>query len=108
MLYTQLTSRPFLTTENNFNIENDQIIKTRKIVVHTFTLADVDDPEIYAAEPLLEWERSEQGQWVMANAVSDVKWNKFIDQSWYGYRYKITAELKESDISYFLLKWGSK
>ena len=32
------------------------------LVVHEFTLGDVDDPEIYAAVPLYEWQLSDAGK----------------------------------------------
>ena len=44
-------------------------MKTHKFTVHTFNMGDVEDPEIYAAGPLFEWQNTENGKWVMENAV---------------------------------------
>ena len=33
----------------------------RTILVHEFIIGDVEDPEIYAADPLLKWQESEEG-----------------------------------------------
>ena len=68
-------------------------------------MGDVDDPDLYAAQPLWEFEKSEKGQWVMAHALESPIYNRFIDQMYYGYKYKISARLTEQDITYFLLRW---
>lgn len=105
MAYTELYPKPF-KLEHSFKIENNQVVETKEIVVHTFRLGDVEDPELYAAAPLIEWEKSEQGQWVMEHAVEQPMWHKNIDHVHYGYSFAITAKLRGSDISYFMLKWG--
>ena len=57
-------------------IEKDgqEIVKEiHKIVVHQFYMGDVEDPDIYAAEPIWNWEKSEQGQflkWILLPAYS--------------------------------------
>ncbi len=79
-----------------------------KVKVHEFTMGDVDDFEIYVAEPLLKWEKSEQGQWVMANASEVPYWTSGWDLNSYGTKVSIIAELKEEDATYFNLKWGIK
>jgi hypothetical protein len=106
MAYTELYPSPPYRLEHNYKIENHQVVETKEIVVHTFQLSDVEDPEIYAAESLLEWQNSEQGQWVMEHATEPPKWHKNIDYVHYGYKFAITAKLKGSDISYYMLKWG--
>lgn len=79
-----------------------------KLEVHRFSLGDVDDPEIYAAEPLIEWERSEAGQWVMENAIDIPYWARDINPFTYGYVFRIVATLTEKDAVYYNLKWGNK
>jgi hypothetical protein len=74
-------------------------------VVHSFMMGDVEDPDLYAAQPLWEWENSEMGQWVMENAVETPMWQRMIDHTTYGTRYAITAKLKDADHTYFLLKY---
>lgn len=86
---------------------NTQIVETAKIPVHNFFVSDVDDPDIYAAEPILEWEKSTMGQWVMKHAVSTPKWYSHLNPSTYGYRYVIIAELEMPKITEFYLRWGS-
>lgn len=77
-----------------------------KVVVHRFRLGDVEDPEIYAAEPLWQWQKSEQGQFVMKHAVEQPEYHQHIDHMHYGYQYAITAKLEKKKLSEFLLKWG--
>ena len=77
-----------------------------KICVHDFMLSDVDDPDIYAAEPLYKWQQSEQGQWVMKHSVHQPYYNIAVDHNCYGYKCKIYADLSEIDLTYFKLKWA--
>lgn len=74
--------------------------------VHSFLLADVEDPELYAAEPLLAWEKSDHGQWVMANAAETPTWNMIADPMTYGHRVVIRAKLTEENATYYMLKWA--
>jgi len=77
----------------------------RQITFHTFTMGDVDDVDIYVAQPIWEWQQTEQGKWVMENC-SDPKYQIGPDgQSW-GHRVRLYGELDEKDAVYFQLKWG--
>jgi hypothetical protein len=80
-------------------------IVTSSYVVHTFILSDVDDPDIYAAAPIWEWQQSEAGQWVMKNAYDKPSWHKQVDYMSYGYNYQIRAELTPEQITFFELKF---
>jgi hypothetical protein len=75
------------------------------LVVHEFTLGDVDDPEIYAAVPLFEWQLSDAGKWVMANAIETPQWGQCRDYHSYSLRYRVTAKLKDEDATFFKLKY---
>ena len=86
--------------------ENHNVKEIHKVVVHRFHLSDVDDPDLYAAEPLYKWEKSEQGQFVMKHAIDKPEWHKYQDISTYGYAYVIVAELEKKKLSEFYLKWG--
>jgi hypothetical protein len=78
------------------------------VVVHHFPMGDVEDPDLYAASPLYEWQQSEAGAWVMEHAVEPPFWTRQPDMESYGYRYYVVARLKEADQTYFKLKWGIK
>jgi len=78
-----------------------------KIVVHEAMLADdCEDPQIYAAAPIWEWQQSESGKWVKEHALAAPVWQTTTCISTYRYIVRIVADLKEQDITYFKLKWG--
>lgn len=74
-------------------------------IVHTIKMGDVEDPDLYIAHPLWEWQQSEAGSWVMDNAVDVPMWSRTSDQFNYGHVYTITAKLKAIDHTYFKLKF---
>jgi hypothetical protein len=82
---------------------NDRVYQ--KLIVHRFSLGDVEDPEIYAAGPIWDWQQSEAGQFVMANAGEPPTYHQHFDQFYYGYQYAITAWLADADATYFCLRW---
>jgi hypothetical protein len=79
---------------------------TLTVVVHEFMLGEVDDPDLYAAPSLWDWQNSEVGEWVMANATETPQWGRQAGQfdNW-GYRYRVTAQLTEQDATFFKLKY---
>ena len=92
---------------NQFNVVDDQVVEIKTVVVHRFQMGDVDDPDLYAAQPLWEWQQSEMGQWVMNHAVDQPEWHRQADHLTYGYGYIVTAKLTAKDYTYWILKWGS-
>ena len=76
----------------------------RTVLFHQFRMGDVEDPEIYAAGPILDWEKSEVGQWVMEHAVETPVFNIHPDMESYGYKITITGQLEERDEVYYRLK----
>jgi hypothetical protein len=93
-----------------YTVEDDVVKEIHKVVVHKFDLADLvehEDPDIYAAGPLFNWERSEAGQFVMKHSVDKPKWHRHMDPMFIGYTYIIVAELEAKKLSEFYLRWGS-
>jgi hypothetical protein len=87
--------------------EDGSIEEIHKIVVHTFRIGDVEDPDIYAAEPILDWEKGEVGRFVMKHAVeNNITWQRELDFETYGYRYAIIAELPGARATEYYLRWG--
>ena len=84
----------------------ETVQEIHKIVVHKFTVGDVDDPEIYAAEPIWQWQKSDAGKFIMENAIEPPSYHRHMDISVYGYRYAIVAELEKKKLSEFYLRWG--
>jgi hypothetical protein len=81
------------------------VVKFSDMVVHRFRIGDVDDPVLYAAEPIWEWQQSEAGQFVMENAVEPPWWVRHVDHLWYGFEFAIVARMKESDQTFYTLKY---
>jgi len=77
-----------------------------KITLHTFTMGDVDDPYLYAAFPISEWQKTEHGQWVMEHAIGESTFYCNADANTYGVRVDIVGELSDQDLTYFKLRWG--
>jgi hypothetical protein len=90
-----------------YTVEDGTVKEIHKVVVHKFDLADVEDPDLYAAGPLFDWERSEAGQFVMKYAADKPEWHRHMDPMFMGYRYIIMAELESKKLSEFYLRWGS-
>jgi hypothetical protein len=76
------------------------------VVVHKFRMGDFEDPDLYAAEPLCQWQNTEMGEWVMANAVQTPSWHRAVDPHTYGYAYSIQAELSPKNYTFWWFKWG--
>lgn len=82
----------------------DRVEEVRTIVVHEFMMGDVEDPDLYAADPLLKWEKSEIGQWVMNNALETPSWHRIPDTLQFGYKYQIRAKFAGARLTEYLLR----
>ena len=89
---------------NKYNIVGDRVEETKTVIVHTFSMGDVEDPDLYAAQPLWEWQESQEGKWVMENCVEPPVWHRNADLERYGHSYAITAKLMGPALTAWLLK----
>jgi hypothetical protein len=87
---------------------DEVVVITKEIVVHNFTMGDVDDPDLYAAEPLWEWQNTVQGKWVMENALESPVWSRMADPLTFGHRYIITATFIEKKVTEYYLRFGNE
>lgn len=83
-----------------------EVLEIHKVIVHQFTISDTDDPEIYAAEPIMRWQESDSGKFVMAHSITVPVFHKQLSYPTLGYQYAITAELEKRKYSEFLLRFG--
>lgn len=102
--HSPLTHKPPL---HKYNVIGDRVEECRTVIVHQFAMGDVEDPDLYAAEPLLKWEKSEQGQWVMKNAADTPTWHRIADPASMGYRYQIRAKLMGPALTEWLLRYSA-
>jgi hypothetical protein len=86
----------------------DRAHRIHKVVVHRFRMGDVEDPDLYAAQALWEWQESEMGKWIMSKAVDTPEWHRQVDVSTYGWQYAVVAKLKEADYTFWVLKWADQ
>ena len=101
--HSPYTHRP---PKDKYIVVGDRVEEVKTIVVHEFAMGDVEDPDLYAAQPLYEWEHSEKGQWIMKNACDTPIWHRMADPATYGYKYRITAKLMGPALTEWLLKYG--
>ena len=86
---------------------NDTVHEVKEVVVYTFQMGDVEDPDLYAAEPMIEWEKSPAGQWVMTHALDTPEWFRMADPRTFGYQYQIRAKFTGPALTEWLLKHAS-
>jgi hypothetical protein len=77
-----------------------------KVIVHTIEMGDVEDPEIYAAEPILTFEKTDKGRWLMTNSYKQLEFTIQPNSRSYGWKISIWSYLNEKDLTYYSLKWG--
>ena len=78
------------------------------IVLHEFNMGDVEDPYLYAAEPIYQWQQTEKGKWVMEHALDKPVFHCLPNPELYGYRVVISGDLSPKDQTFYFLKWGVK
>ena len=93
---------------HKYNVIGDRVEEAKTVVVHKFTMGDVEDPDLYAAQPLHEWENSDIGQWVMKNACDTPTWYRIADPVSYGYKYEIHAKFMGPALTEWLLRNGGR
>ena len=76
------------------------------VIVHRFKMGDVEDPDLYAAQPLWEWQQSEMGAWVMEHSVETPMWHRQANPNQYHTDYAVQAWLKGADYTFWVLKWA--
>ena len=74
------------------------------MIFHQFNLGDVEDPDIYAAQPMWEWQQTEKGRWVMEHGL-ELAYSIYPDVQNFGYKVSITGLLNSEDEVYYTLKY---
>ena len=94
--------------DTQYKIIDDQVHEIHTVVVYRFRMGDVDDPDLYVAQPIYEWQESDAGKFIMEHAVEKPYWHRTNDIASYGHRYDIVARLSEQNETFWTLKWGNK
>jgi hypothetical protein len=95
------------TKLNEYMVIEDKVHQVHKVIVHRFQMGDVEDPDLYAAQPLWEWQQSEQGQWIMERSLETPVWHRQTNPNLYHTEYAVQAWLRGIDYSFWVLKWGN-
>ena len=76
-----------------------------KVTFHTFRMGDVDDIDIYVAQPIWEWQQTDQGRWVMDNAY-DLVYQTVADYAAWGHIIAIQGEIQDpKKLTEYFLRW---
>lgn len=68
-------------------------------------MGDVEDVDIYVAEPIYRWQQTEQGRWVMEHGHS-LTYHTQIDSMNWGYDVVIRGEINDPKrITEYFLRW---
>ena len=101
--FTQNEFAPRLAAETK--ILDGRPVRFRDVCVHTIKMGDVEDPDIYVAAPIWEWQQTDAGKFVMEHAVGKPYWIQQPDLSSYHLLYRIMARLSEQNETFWRLKW---
>ena len=102
--FTQTEFAPRLAAETK--ILDGKPVRFRDVCVHTIKMGDVEDPDIYVAAPIWEWQHTDAGKFVMEHAVGKPYWIQRRDHASYHLLYCIMARLSEQDEMFWRLKYG--
>lgn len=81
-----MTTKP----TQKYMVYNDEVYEQH--IVHRFRMSDVEDPEIYVAQPIYDWQQTEHGKWVMKHG-RDPQYHMHMEPVTYGYQIIITAHI---------------
>ncbi len=85
-----------------YQVYNDEVYERR--LIHKFRMSDCEDPEIYVAQPIYEWQQTEHGKWIMEHG-KDPTYHLHADPITYGYMVSITAHIKPKHWTEYCLRF---
>lgn len=78
----------------------------QKIIFHSFSMGDVDDPELYAAFPLSEFMDSEKGQWIKSHCT-DPCYIIRPDPATFGVSCIVYGLVEDKSATEYYLRWNN-
>lgn len=82
-------------------------VRFRDVCVHEITLGDVEDPNLWVAEPIWQWQQTEPGKFVMEHAEEAPYWVSGVNYNNWGTSYRIMARLSEQNETFWRLLCSS-
>ena len=77
--------------------------KNCKYILHEFVLGDVEDPEIYCADPIIKWQETDYGKWCM-KVAEDITYNITPNPHIYGYKVTLIGNVSGKHATFLALK----
>ena len=90
---------------NETKILNGKPVRFRDVCVHEIKMGDVEDPDLYVAAPIWEWQQTDAGKFIMEHAVGKPYWIQQTDYASYHLLYRIMARLSEQNEVFWRLKY---
>jgi len=81
-------------------------VSFRDVCVHEIRMGDVEDPDLFVADPIWKWQQTDAGKFIMENAEDSPYWTRNVDPQSYGHLYRVVARLSEKNETFWKLKWG--
>lgn len=79
-----------------------------QVTFHSFSMGDVDDVDIYVAEPIYHWQQTDHGRWVMQHA-RDLRYYTSTDHNTFGYHVTILGDIDPGPLlTEYFLRWPQK
>jgi hypothetical protein len=80
-------------------------VRFRDVCVHEIRMGDVEDPDLWVADPIWKWQQTPAGQFVMDHAEDKPYWTRSVDTNTYGHLYRVIARLSEHNETFWRLKY---
>jgi hypothetical protein len=80
----------------------------REVAFHKIHMGDVEDPDLFVAEPIYQWQQTDAGKFVMEKSIpNSPRWERRPDLQYWGHVYYIFAEMDERSLTEYYLRWGN-
>lgn len=70
-------------------------------------MGDVEDVEVYAAQPIYEWLQTDKGKWVNKRC-EDLTWHTTANPNTYGYTILLRGSITDQHATEYYLKWENE
>lgn len=77
----------------------------RGMLVKEIRMGDCEDPYLYAAFPIAEWERTEEAEYVKSHSAEQLVFYCDASPEMFGFVIRIYAELEGEALTYYRLKY---
>lgn len=78
---------------------------TLEHIVHYINMGDCEDPDLFVAQPIYEWQQTEKGKYIMQHSNPEPMWVRCVNHVTYGYEYRIKAYLTPEQLTFYRLKF---